>query len=152
MTFWTYMLRCADGRYYVGHTDALDRRIAQHHHGKGCDFTARRQPVALVWSEGFVTRLEALEAEQRLKGWSRAKKEALIAGNWARLHELAVSHEARPSTSLRTNGDGRNGAPLSARPQPALSVRPDAPLSVRPEPVEGLALGPALSIVGPAIP
>ncbi|MDH7637591.1 GIY-YIG nuclease family protein [Sphingomonas oryzagri] len=98
------MLRCADGRYYVGHTDALEARVAQHEAGKGSDFTARRRPVMLVWSEAFSTRAEALAAERQVKGWSRAKKEALIAGDWKRVSELAVSREARPSTSLRTNG------------------------------------------------
>jgi putative endonuclease len=105
MGFWAYMLRCSDGRYYAGHTDDLERRVGQHSQGGFCDFTARRQPVTLVWSEVFSTRIEALEAERRIKGWTRAKKEALIASDWRRLHELAVSREARASTSLSTNGD-----------------------------------------------
>ena len=105
MAFSTYLLRCADGRFYVGHTDDLERRVSEHQVGKGSDFTARRRPVTLVWSETFSSRLEALEAERRVKGWTRAKKEALIAGDWQRVHELAVSREARPSTSLRTNGE-----------------------------------------------
>jgi len=98
------MLRCSDSRYYVGHTDNLHRRMAEHKHGGFCDFTTRRQPVTLIWSENFQTRIEALAVERKLKGWARAKKEALIAGDWARLRELAVSNQARPSTSLRTNG------------------------------------------------
>ncbi|MFN7030773.1 MAG: GIY-YIG nuclease family protein, partial [Sphingopyxis sp.] len=40
MVFWTYMLRCSDGRYYTGHTDNLERRIAEHQHGGFCDFTS----------------------------------------------------------------------------------------------------------------
>jgi putative endonuclease len=102
VAFWTYMLECADGRFYIGHTDALEQRVAQHRSGKGCDFTARRQPVLLVWSESFGTRLEALTAERQIKGWSRAKKAALVARDWKRISELAVSREARPST-----GSGR---------------------------------------------
>lgn len=81
MAFWTYILRCSDGAYYTGHTDDLDRRIAQHQHGGFCDFTTRRRTLDLVWSESFPTRLEALEAERRIKGWTRAKKEALIASD-----------------------------------------------------------------------
>ncbi len=104
MSYWCYILRCADGRYYTGHTDNLDRRIAQHNTGGYCDFTARRQPVELVWSETFSSRLEALEGERRIKGWSRAKKEALIAGNWEAVSRLATAHAARPST-----GSGRTG-------------------------------------------
>ncbi|WP_420141418.1 GIY-YIG nuclease family protein [Sphingomonas sp.] len=82
----------------------MERRIAQHRHGGFCDFTARRQPVELVWSESFPSRLEALEAERRIKGWSRAKKEALIVGDLTRLHDLAKSSAARASTALSTNG------------------------------------------------
>ena len=137
MAFWTYMLRCADDRYYVGHRDALEQRLAQHQAGKGNDFTARRQPVTLVWSETFGTREEALTAERRIKGCSRAKKEALIAGDWSRISELAVSRVARPSTSLRTNGFPE----ASAQPT---EVR--IPSTVRPERVEGRAPGAALAL------
>jgi predicted GIY-YIG superfamily endonuclease len=106
MSFWAYMLRCADGSYYVGQTDDLERRIAQHEYGGFCDFTARRRPVLLVWSETFSTRDEAKAAERQIKGWSRAKKKALIAGDWERMHQLAKPPVARPSTSLRTDGEG----------------------------------------------
>ncbi|APL94350.1 GIY-YIG nuclease family protein [Sphingobium indicum] len=91
MAFWTYMLRCSDGRYYTGHTDDLEHRIGQHQSGQGSQFTRRRLPVTLVWSEAFSSRIEALEAERIVGGWSRAKKEAMIAGNWS-----SVSHFARP--------------------------------------------------------
>ena len=108
MAFWAYMLRCVDGRYYTGHTDDLDRRIGQHQTGGYCAFTLRRRPVELVWSENFPSRIEALEAERIVGGWSRAKKEALIAGDWS-----MVSYMARPprerlgfSTSLEANGVG----------------------------------------------
>jgi predicted GIY-YIG superfamily endonuclease len=37
--------------------------------------------VVLVWSDRFMTRDDAFAAERKLKGWSRAKKEALIAGD-----------------------------------------------------------------------
>ena len=131
MAFWTYMLRCTDGRYYVGHTDALEQRIAQHEAGKGCSYTAKRLPVAFVRSQDFATREEALTAERQIKGWSRAKKEALIEGDWSRLHELAVSREPRPSTTLRTNGvNGAsvvNGDPFVLSEVEARAA--DAPLS-----------------------
>jgi putative endonuclease len=106
VTFWAYMLRCADGRYYTGHTDNLDRRTAEHHTGGFCDFTSRRRPVVLVWSETFPTRLEALEAERRVGGWSRAKKEALIRGDWSSVSHFARPPRERVSTSLDTNGVG----------------------------------------------
>ena len=104
MSFWVYVLRCADGRYYTGHTDHLERRLAQHQHGGFCDFTSRRRPVTLMWSETFGTRIEALEAERRIKPWSRAKKEALFQGDWAAVSHFARPPSERPSTSLGTNG------------------------------------------------
>lgn len=81
MAFWTYMLRCADGHYYVGHTDDLDARMVAHQSGTLGGYTHSRRPVALVWSETFAVREEALAAERQIKGWSRAKKQALIDGD-----------------------------------------------------------------------
>jgi predicted GIY-YIG superfamily endonuclease len=104
MSFWVYILRCADGRFYTGQTDNLDRRIAEHQHGGFSDFTSRRKPVTLAWSERFDTRLEALDAEKRIKPWSRAKKEALIRGDWSAVSYFAKPPCERPSTSLGTNG------------------------------------------------
>ncbi|MDO8614827.1 MAG: GIY-YIG nuclease family protein [Dehalococcoidia bacterium] len=89
MSFWLYILRCADASYYIGHTDDLEKRIAEHNWGKVSPYTRKRRPLHLVFADEFPTRLEALERERQLKGWSRAKKEALIKGNWTRLRELA---------------------------------------------------------------
>lgn len=89
MSFAAYLLRCADGSYYAGHADDLNRRLGQHQSGECGGYTAARLPVALLWSQEFVTREEALTAEQQIKGWSRAKKEALIAGDWGRVSVLA---------------------------------------------------------------
>jgi putative endonuclease len=89
MAFYTYMLLCADGKYYIGHTEDLELRIAQHQSGHFGGYTLRRRPVELVWSDSFLSRYEALSAERQIKGWSRAKKEALVAGDWERISELA---------------------------------------------------------------
>lgn len=99
MPFWCYILRCADGSYYTGSTDFLEARIGQHHIGQGSAHTRRRRPVTLAWCQEFPIRLEALEAERRIKGWTRAKKQALIAGDWSRLSALARN---------RQNGEGRS--------------------------------------------
>jgi predicted GIY-YIG superfamily endonuclease len=123
MAFWAYMLRCADGRYYIGHTDNLDHRIGQHQSGLTGGFTHTRRPVTLVWCQDFPSRLEALEAERRVKGWTRAKKEALIAGDWARLSLLARNRQDRTSPST---GSGRTEVGAGSFVSP-----------VRPEPVEG---------------
>jgi len=103
MQFWAYILRCSDGSYYTGHTDNLEARLAQHNVGVGSDWTKRRLPVQLVWCQDFSTRIESLEAERRIKPWSRAKKEALIEQDWARLSHFARPPHERPSTSLGTN-------------------------------------------------
>ena len=88
--FWTYMLQCADGSYYIGHSEDLEYREAQHHAGTFRDcYTFKRRPLRLVWSQAFPTRIEALEAERRIKGWRRAKKQALIVGDWERIGQLA---------------------------------------------------------------
>jgi predicted GIY-YIG superfamily endonuclease len=105
MAFWVYILRCSDGRFYTGHTDDLDRRIGEHQAGGFCDFTSRRRPIKLVWSQDFGSRIEALETERRIKPWSRAKKKALIDNDWATLSYYARPPRERPSTSLGTNGD-----------------------------------------------
>ncbi|MBW8753372.1 MAG: GIY-YIG nuclease family protein [Sphingomonadales bacterium] len=107
MAFYAYLLRCNDGSYYTGHTDDLDVRLAQHERGTTGGYTARRRPVTLVWCDSFPTRDEAFASERRIKGWSRAKKEALIAGDWGLISQLARGRTgrkdagggARPSTS-----------------------------------------------------
>ena len=93
MPFHAYLLRCNDGSYYAGHTDDLELRIAQHETGALGGYTAKRLPVTFVWSQEFVIRDEAFAAERRIKGWSRAKKEALIAGDWERVSLLAKSRD-----------------------------------------------------------
>jgi tRNA/rRNA methyltransferase len=88
-TLFTYMLRCADGSYYVGHTDDVERRIAQHDAGAVAGYTATRLPIQLVWFEEFPTREEAKSAELQIKNWSRKKKEALIDGEIDELKQAA---------------------------------------------------------------
>jgi tRNA/rRNA methyltransferase len=95
MTFWAYLLRCADGSYYAGHSDDLEARVAQHQQGLIPGYTHDRRPVTLVWSSDFPTRDEAFAFEQRIKGWSRAKKEALIAGDWPGISALARKTASR---------------------------------------------------------
>ncbi|MFL0413451.1 GIY-YIG nuclease family protein [uncultured Sphingomonas sp.] len=110
MLFWVYLLHCSDGSFYAGHTGNLDPRISRHHAARRSDYTARRQPGSLAWSRESSTRLEALETERRIKGWSRAKKEALITGGWDQISRLAASHPARPSTGSGRTGGERPGA------------------------------------------
>jgi predicted GIY-YIG superfamily endonuclease len=126
MAFWAYLLRCADGSYYAGHTDDLEARIAAHQLGRGSDYTARRQPVTFAWAQDFGTRIEALEGERQIKGWSRAKKEALIEGDWNLVSQLAASRGTRPSTSSgRTEVGGELASAEPARPRPDGSMPED---------------------------
>jgi putative endonuclease len=89
------MLHCADQTFYVGHTDNLDQRMAQHISGALPGYTQTRLPVKLVWSEYFSTRIEALTVERQLKGWSKLKKLALIRGDWPCIQDLARSTEKK---------------------------------------------------------
>ncbi|KPF77928.1 excinuclease ABC subunit C [alpha proteobacterium AAP81b] len=93
--FFAYLLRCADGSYYAGHTDDIDARLGQHQAGSLGGYTATRRPVALVWSARFQCREDAFAFERRLKNWSRAKKEALIAGDWAAIGVAAMPPSER---------------------------------------------------------
>jgi putative endonuclease len=83
------MLHCSDRSFYVGHTDNLEQRVLAHQDGSNGGYTSTRLPVVLVWSQPFPTRIEALEMERRIKGWRRAKKLALIRGDWTKISELA---------------------------------------------------------------
>jgi predicted GIY-YIG superfamily endonuclease len=147
MSFWAYILRCADNSYYTGHTDNLEKRIGEHSSGAiaSC-YTFKRRPLQLVFSQEFPTREEALASELQIKGWSRKKKEAMMRGDWAEVSRLAKSStpvRAEPGACLTVEAHSN-----SVRPEPvegliSTTVRPEpvegpAPTSVRPEPVEGL--------------
>jgi len=108
-----YVLRCADQTLYVGHTDDLDRRMAQHGSGELGGYTALRRPVTLVFCEEFPSRDEALARERQVKKWSRAKKEALIARDWSSLSRLARGPDKTPGKSGARDGrasDHRSGS------------------------------------------
>ncbi len=109
--FAVYMLSCADRSVYVGHTYDLEARVAAHQVGAIPGHTATRRPVTLVFSEEFATRDEAFARERRPKGWSRAKKEALVAGEWDRIRALSRG----PNASERTVSGPSTPRALRAR-------------------------------------
>lgn len=85
-----YMLRCADGSYYVGSARlGLDRRVSEHNQGAFGGYTSKRLPVELVWAEHFLDITDAIAVERQIKGWSRAKKEALIQGDFTLIRRLS---------------------------------------------------------------
>jgi predicted GIY-YIG superfamily endonuclease len=91
-SYWVYVLVCRDGSFYVGVTSDVEARLAQH--AEATDrrhFTYSRRPLELVYTASFLTPEEAIRAEKQLKGWSRAKKAAMLRGDWKRIQELARS-------------------------------------------------------------
>jgi putative endonuclease len=91
MGAFVYMLQCADSSYYIGSAtgDDLAKRIAEHRTGAYPGYTSTRRPVQLVWSEHFDRITDAIAAERKIKGWRRAKKRALITGDWNEIRRLA---------------------------------------------------------------
>jgi putative endonuclease len=93
-----YILRCADGSYYVGTTrSTLEIRVAQHNAGTFGGYTESRRPVQLIFSQWFDRIADAIESERKLKKWSRAKKEAFIRGDIESLQQLAKRKSSHPS-------------------------------------------------------
>ena len=101
MGAFVYMLRCADGTFYVGSArgDDLEKRVMEHETRAYPGYTYTRRPVRLVWSEHFQQITDAVAAERKIKGWSRAKKEALIRGDWDEIKLLAKRRAGKPKTS-----------------------------------------------------
>jgi putative endonuclease len=90
MSCYLYILKCSDGSFYTGTTRAsLEIRLAQHNDKIFGGYTASRTPVELVYSEHFAEITDAIASERQIKGWSRAKKQALIDQRFDKLPELA---------------------------------------------------------------
>ena len=94
--YWVYMVRCSDGSFYTGITNDADYRVGQHNFGVDPEcYTFTRRPVALVYASNFTDVLDAIRWEKQVKKWSRAKKEALIAGDWQRIRQLGLRRRKR---------------------------------------------------------
>lgn len=96
-TYYVYILECSDSSYYIGVTNNLERRISEHNLGEGGQYTKRRRPVSLVYSSDFLDPLSAIEAEKQLKGWTKAKKKALIQNDIELLKALSRCHPSSGS-------------------------------------------------------
>lgn len=92
---WVYIVECSDGSYYAGATTNLEQRVGQHNAGTFDGYTSSRRAVKLLWSQEFTDIRDAIEAERKLKEWTRFKKEALMRGNFELLHELSRSTYAK---------------------------------------------------------
>ena len=86
---WMYILQCVDESYYVGSTKDIERRFSEHQNGEGANYTKRRLPVKLVYSEECERVSDAFYREKQVQGWRRDKKEALINGTPDLLPKLA---------------------------------------------------------------
>ncbi len=94
-----YIVRCADGSYYTGLTkQEVEARVWEHNEGVYDGYTRKRRPVVLVFTETYDRITDAIERERQIKGWSRVKKEALIALAYEGLPELASRRELTRST------------------------------------------------------
>jgi putative endonuclease len=107
-SWFCYMLRCSDGSLYVGITSDLEARVEKHNQGFGPEYTRKRRPVVLIWSQEFESSAAARRREVELKGWSRKKKLALVAGleksgGGTRVRELRVN----PSRELIAPAQGK---------------------------------------------
>jgi putative endonuclease len=90
-TMYVYILQCSDDSLYTGVTNNLETRLEQHLQGlnRNC-YTFKRRPLKLVYYEIFNEPLSAIAFEKKLKGWTKAKKIALIENNWERLKALSA--------------------------------------------------------------
>lgn len=111
MPYYVYLLKCADNSYYTGSTNDVERRLHEHQSGANSTaYTFSRRPVELVWSGEFATRREALDFEYQVKGWSRAKKEALIRNDWDGIHQI-VKAERKTREAEKKNLKALNKGP-----------------------------------------
>jgi len=93
--YYVYILKCSDDSYYTGITNNLEKRIVEHKYGKHIDcYTYKRRPLEVKFDETFNDVLQAIYFEKKIKKWTRAKKEALINGNFDMLQILAECRNA----------------------------------------------------------
>lgn len=88
--YFVYILECSDKSYYTGITNNIERRLIEHQSGLKPDtYTFNKRPVKLVFYTDFLDPNQAITFEKQVKGWSRAKKEAIINDDWDKLKILA---------------------------------------------------------------
>lgn len=92
-TMYVYILECSDKSYYIGVSNNAEKRFSEHSTGinRNC-YTFVRRLLKLVFSQIFSDPDSAIAFEKKIKGWSRAKKKALIENKWESLPELSKSY------------------------------------------------------------
>ncbi|WP_306232591.1 GIY-YIG nuclease family protein [Agrococcus beijingensis] len=99
---WVYLLRCADGSTYAGSTWDMERRLDQHQRGEGAAYTRRRRPVELVFAHYDDSIAAVFALEKQIQGWSRAKREALIRGDFEAISDAARKRRWTDHADRRT--------------------------------------------------
>ena len=95
-SLYVYIVQCADDSFYTGVTNDLERRLEEHNRGTlTTSYTYPRRPVVLRWSLLVQGPNQAISLEKQLKGWTRAKKLALIEGQFDLLPELSLNKRER---------------------------------------------------------
>jgi putative endonuclease len=91
-----YIVQCSDKSYYVGVTNDVERRVAEHNLGSDIkSYTYNKRPVTIKFCEQFSDPTQAIMFEKMLKGWSRKKKEALFNKNWEEIKKLAKNYSSK---------------------------------------------------------
>ena len=108
--FSVYIVQCSDGSYYTGLTSNVDNRIAYHNSPENIkSYTSSRKPVNLLWSLQLSDFNEAERFEKQIKGWTRKKKEALMAENWDRLKLLSICQNESKYTKGQDRKNKQSG-------------------------------------------
>ena len=103
-TYFVYIVECIDWSYYTGITNDLEKRLWEHNTGQDeKSYTYSRRPIELKYHEALTDVNLAIAREKQIKGWSRKKKQALIAQNFDKLKEFAKSK----SISQRKNNSDK---------------------------------------------
>ena len=92
---WVYIVQCLDDSFSVGSTRVLEVRIDEHVRGIGADYTKRHGFKRLAWAEEVDNVGEAYALENKIQGWSHAKRQALIDGDFERLRTLSRNAKNR---------------------------------------------------------
>ena len=106
MNYFVYMLLCSDRSFYIGLTSDLSKRMNEHEMGvEPSSYTHSRRPIKLVWAQEFPSHEDAFAFERQIKGWSRAKKKALINDDWEEIHQI-VRRERKSREEKKKSLDG----------------------------------------------
>jgi putative endonuclease len=76
--YYVYIMSNSSYTLYVGVTSNLEQRVWQHKNKVAEGFTARYNVTWLVYYASTNDVLEAIAREKQIKGWTRARKLALI--------------------------------------------------------------------------